>query len=163
MIRALFPGKFDPIHNGQIDIACRAARLFDEVVLAVCDAGSRKPLFTIAERVELVRQTFLDNPKIRVISDADLCADPHNLRDADVIVGGMSVFSDFDREFRSGLIWPHLPQNIELISLISDHETLFISSTLVKEIAALGGDVSGLVPAQVIGAVRKRMCREEGN
>ena len=156
MIRAFFPGKFDPIHNGQIDIARRAARLFDEVILTVCDAGVKKPLFTLDERVDLARRCFPDEPRIQVINSCSLDLDT-GPAETGIIVGGLRVFSDFDREFRTALIWSHLPQNMEVVSLITDHESMFISSTLVKEIAAVGGEFGDLVPEHVAQALLDRL------
>jgi pantetheine-phosphate adenylyltransferase len=157
MIYALFPGKFDPIHNGQVDIARRAARLFDEVVLVICDAGAKKPLFSIEERVEFARRCFTEEPRISVINSCNLDLDFQPGQQTGIIIGGLRVFSDFDKEFRAALIWSRLPANIEVVSLITDHNSMFISSSLVKEIAAVGGDFSDLVPEHVALALADRL------
>jgi pantetheine-phosphate adenylyltransferase len=157
MVRALFPGTFDPIHYGHIDIAERAARLFDEVVVAVYDRPLKNLLFSPDQRLSLVRMTFKDQPKIRVVGYSGLTVHFCKKIDAQVIVRGLRVFSDFEHEFRMALANHRLAPEVEVIALITSEEHTFLSSTTVREIASLGGDVSSMVPSSVVTALKQRL------
>jgi pantetheine-phosphate adenylyltransferase len=156
MVRALFPGTFDPIHLGHIDIAKRAARLFDEVVVAVYDRPLKSLLFDPQTRIQLVSQSFDDEPKIRVMGYSGLTVEFCHAIEAHVIVRGLRVFSDFEYEFRMALANHRLAADIEVIALITAEEHTFLSSTTVREIASLNGDVSSMVPKHVETALHKR-------
>jgi pantetheine-phosphate adenylyltransferase len=156
MVRALFPGTFDPIHLGHIDIARRAARLFDEVVVAVYDRPLKSLLFEPQTRIQLVSQAFTDEPKIRVMGYSGLTVEFCHAIEAHVIVRGLRVFSDFEYEFRMALANHRLSPDIEVIALITAEEHTFLSSTTVREIASLNGDVSSMVPKHVEAALHKR-------
>jgi pantetheine-phosphate adenylyltransferase len=156
MVRAVFPGTFDPIHLGHIDIARRAARLFDEVVVAVYDRPLKSLLFDPQTRIRLVAQAFTDEPKIRVMGYSGLTVEFCHSIDAHVIVRGLRVFSDFEYEFRMALANHRLASDIEVIALITAEEHTFLSSTTVREIASLKGDVSSMVPKHVEAALHKR-------
>jgi pantetheine-phosphate adenylyltransferase len=156
MVRALFPGTFDPIHLGHIDIAKRAARLFDEVVVAVYDRPLKTLLFDPQTRIRLVSQSFGDEPKIRVMGYSGLTVEFCHAIEAHVIVRGLRVFSDFEYEFRMALANHRLAPDIEVIALITAEEHTFLSSTTVREIASLNGDVSSMVPKHVETALHKR-------
>jgi pantetheine-phosphate adenylyltransferase len=160
-IRALFPGTFDPIHFGHIDIALRATRLFDEVLIAVYDRPLKSLLFTPEERIQLVKTAFNDQPKITVTGYSGLTVEFCRQVGAQVLVRGLRVFSDFEYEFRMALANHRLAPEIESISLITDEEHTFLSSSTVREIAALDGDVSSMVPPHV-GEALKRRFRELG-
>jgi len=149
MVRALFPGTFDPIHFGHINIAERAARLFDEVIIAVYDKPLKSLLFSPDKRISLVKETFKGHPKITVIGYSGLTVKACQEINAQVIVRGLRVFSDFEFEFRMALANHRLAPDIESIALITDEEHTFLSSTTVREIAMLGGDVSSMVPKNV--------------
>ena len=162
MVKAIFPGTFDPIHYGHIDIAERAARLFDELVIAVYDRPLKNLLFSPEDRIELVRNTFMNDKKISVIGYSGLTVDICHQVNAQVIVRGLRVFSDFEHEFRMALANHRLASDIEIIALITSEEHTFLSSSTVREIAALGGDVSSMVTPQVENALKKRF-RELGD
>lgn len=156
MVRAVVPGTFDPIHYGHIDIVRRAAHLFDEVVVAVYDRPLKSLLFSPEERIELVRQTFSDDPRITVMGFSGLTVEFCQRVGAQVIVRGLRVFSDFEYEFRMALANHRLAPAIETVALITNEEHTFLSSSTVREIASLGGNVSSMVPAHVEAALRKR-------
>jgi len=155
-IRAVFPGTFDPIHFGHIDIATRAARLFDEVVIAVYDKPLKSLLFPPDERIDLVRRAFDFVPKIKVMGYSGLTVEFCHAIGAQVIVRGLRVFSDFEYEFRMALANHRLAPEIELVALITAEEHTFLSSSTVREIASLGGDVSSMVPPHVEQFLRER-------
>jgi pantetheine-phosphate adenylyltransferase len=156
MVRALFPGTFDPIHYGHIDIARRALRLFDELYIAVYDRPLKNLLFTPEERLSLVKQSFESEKKIHVIGYSGLTVDVCHQIGAQVIVRGLRVFSDFEYEFRMALANHRLATDIEVIALITNEEHTFLSSTTVREIASLSGDVGSMVPPHVARALAKR-------
>jgi len=158
MVRALFPGTFDPIHYGHIDIATRATRVFDEVVMAVYDKPLKSLMFTPEERMSLVSEAFKDNKKIKVTGYSSLTVEFARQIDAQVIVRGLRVFSDFEFEFRMALANHRLAEDIEVVALITAEEHTFLSSTTVKEIAMLNGDVSSMVPSHVEKAFKDKIA-----
>ena len=156
MVRAVFPGTFDPIHFGHIDIARRSARLFDEVVVAVYDKPLKSLLFDPETRLSLVRREFSDDPKIKVMGYSGLTVEFCKAIGAQVIVRGLRVFSDFEYEFRMALANHRLDEDIEVVALITAEEHTFLSGSTVREIASLGGDVSSMVPPHVEQALKAR-------
>jgi pantetheine-phosphate adenylyltransferase len=161
MVRAVFPGTFDPIHYGHIDIANRAARLFDEVIVAVYDRPLKNALFEPEERLSLVKDTFVNHPKINVRGYSGLTVDYCKIIDAQVIVRGLRVFSDFEYEFRMALANHRLASEIEVVAFITHEAHTFLSSTTVREIASLNGDISSMVPDHVNIALMEKMRMEE--
>jgi len=157
MVRAMFPGTFDPIHYGHIDIAVRAARLFDEVVMAVYDRPLKSLLFDPAQRIALAVEAVKDYPKIKVTGYSGLTIDFARQLHAQVIVRGLRVFSDFEFEFRMALANQRLAPDIETVALITAEQHTFLSSSTVREIAELGGDVSSMVPPFVEQALRSKV------
>jgi len=157
MVRALFPGTFDPIHYGHIDIAERAARLFDEIIMAVYDRPLKSLMFSPEERMGLVREAFKKNPKIKMTGYSGLTVDFCRKAGAQVIVRGLRVFSDFEFEFRMTLANRHLDPGIETVALITAEQHTFLSSSTVREIASLGGDVSSMVPPYVESALKQKI------
>ena len=159
--RAIYPGSFDPITLGHVDVARRAARLFDEVIVAVYE-GQEKPgaLFSTEERIGLARQVVATTPEsnIRVDSFSGLTVDYARSQDADVIVRGLRAVSDFEYEFKLAHMNAHLAPGIEVICLMTSSGHSFISSSLIREVAALGGDIDGLVPALVGDALRAKLA-----
>jgi pantetheine-phosphate adenylyltransferase len=156
MVRAVFPGTFDPVHYGHIDIATRASRLFDELVIAVYDRPLKSLMFLPEERISLVKETFKDQPKMRIIGYSGMTVEFCRKIDAQVIVRGLRVFSDFEYEFRMALANHRLAPDIESVAFITDEDHTFLSSTTVREIASLGGDVSSMVPPHVEAALKKK-------
>ena len=162
-VRALYPGSFDPIHNGHIDIALRAARIFDEVIVGVYDMPKKKLLFDADERLAQVREAFRDSPKITVAKLSGLTVDYAREINAMVLVRGLRVFSDFELEFRMGLANKKLAPQIETVSIMTDIQHISISSSTIREIAELGGDVSSMVPPFIAEALAKRFAELRAN
>jgi pantetheine-phosphate adenylyltransferase len=155
-VKAIFPGTFDPIHYGHLDIARRAARLFDELIIAVYDRPLKSLLFSPDDRLMLARQAVENEPNIRVLGYSGLTVAFCKKIGAQVIVRGLRVFSDFEYEFRMGLANHRLEPEIEVVSFITSEEHTFLSSSTVREIASLGGDVSSMVPPHVEALLRHR-------
>ena len=158
MVRALFPGTFDPIHYGHVDIARRAARLFDELIIGVYDRPLKNALFSPQERFSLVQEAFKDDSKIKVSGYNGLTVNYARQVGAQVIVRGLRVFSDFEFEFRMALANHRLAEDIEVVVFITDEEHTFLSATTVREIASLGGDVSSMVPPHVNQALLSKVA-----
>lgn len=156
MVRAVFPGTFDPIHLGHIDIARRASLLFDEIIMAVYDRPLKNLLFTPEERFGYVRKAFENEPKFKVMGYSGLTVEFCKQVNAQVLVRGLRVFSDFEHEFRMALANKRLYPEIEMCALITSESHTFLSSSTVREIASLGGDVSSMVPPFVNEALKQR-------
>jgi pantetheine-phosphate adenylyltransferase len=154
MTLAIYPGSFDPITNGHLDVAQRASRLFDRVVVAVYSL-SEKPgaLFTTDERLELARQSVAHLPNVSVDRFSGLTVEYARAKGAGVIVRGLRAVSDFEYEFKLAHMNVHLAREIEVVCLMTSSRHSFISSSLIREVATLGGDVDGLVPDHVRDAL----------
>ncbi len=158
MTIAIYPGAFDPITNGHLDIATRAAGLFGKLIIGVFDTPTAKNiLFTTKERVELVRQSIADLPNVEVQSYSGLTVDFAKKMGGQTIVRGLRIGADFEREFEMALMNKNLSPDCELICLMSDFKYQFLSSSLLKEVAGLGGNINGLVPKHVAAALQKKM------
>lgn len=156
MKKVVFPGSFDPIHYGHIDIARRATKLFDLVIIAVYDRPNKNLLFDPNTRMALVREAVRDIEGIEVTGYSGLTVAYAKEIGATAILRGLRVFSDFEFEFRMALANRRLYDDIDTVALITDEENTFISSSTVKEIVSLGGDVSSMVPPHVNQALLKR-------
>jgi len=156
MIKAVFPGSFDPIHNGHIDIATRAAKVVDELIVAVYDKPLKSFLFSPEVRMAMVQQVFKDNPKVTVVGYSGLTVKFCEQIGAQVMIRGLRVFSDFEYEFRMALANHRLSPNVEMMALITSDEHSFLSSTTVREIASLGGDISTMVPVHVAAMLKAK-------
>jgi pantetheine-phosphate adenylyltransferase len=153
---AVYPGSFDPLTNGHVDIIRRGARLFDRVIVAILGNAEKQPLFSIADRLEIVREAFKDEAAIEVEAFDGLLADYVARRNASVIVKGLRAVSDFEYEMQMALMNRHLRPDVETVFMMPAEQYSYVSSRLVKEVAALGGSVSGLVPAHVESRLIKR-------
>lgn len=158
---AIYPGSFDPITNGHVDVATRAAAIFDQVVLAVYDAPPKRLLFTTDERVDMARQALQHLPNLRVESYAGLTVDFARQVGAGFIVRGLRVISDFELEHQMALTNRELAPGIETICLMTRREYAFLSATIIKEIAKLGGPVENFTPPHVVKALRARFRTAE--
>lgn len=157
MVIALYPGTFDPIHNGHIDIATRAASVFDELVVGLYDRPSKKLLFTTEERVAMATVALQHLPNIRIMRYSGLTVDIARQTGAQVIVRGLRAISDFEFEFQLALTNKRMAPGIETIGLMTSQAFLFLSSTILKEVAMLNGPVSDLVPPHVEAALHERL------
>jgi pantetheine-phosphate adenylyltransferase len=155
-VRAVYPGSFDPIHNGHIDIAVRAARIFDEVIVGVYDLPKKKLLFDVDERADMAREATSHINNILVAKFSGFTVDYARKVDATVLVRGLRVFSDFEFEFRMGLANKRLAPELETVAIMTDEKHIAISSSTIREIAELGGDVSSMVPPHVASALVRR-------
>jgi len=154
---AIYPGTFDPITNGHLDIAARAAKLFEKLIIGIYEAPNKHPLFTIEERVELARHAIVGLPNVEVESFRGLTVDFAKKVKAQAMVRGLRVSADFDREFDMAMLNKRLFPGLELVCLMASVEYQFLSSTLLKEAASLGGNINDLVPKHVATALRKRV------
>jgi len=160
---AIYPGTFDPIHLGHVDIAIRAANIFDELVVAVYDRPAKSLLFTVEERVALARQALADLPNVRVTPYGGLTVEFARRVGAQAIVRGLRVISDFELEYQMALTNRQLAPEIEFVCLMTRQAHAFLSSSIVKEIALLRGDVSGMVPPHVAAALETKRREREKN
>jgi pantetheine-phosphate adenylyltransferase len=158
MRTAIYPGSFDPLTNGHLDVVQRAAKLFDRVVLAVAKNEGKHPLFTLEERVNLVKKSIAHLPNVEADSFDRLLVDYVVSRKAQAIVRGLRAVSDFEFEFQLALMNRKLNENIETIFMMPKDTYTFLSSRIVKEIARLGGDVSGFVPEHVQAALNQKFA-----
>lgn len=154
--RVLYPGTFDPITNGHIDLVERAARLFDEVVVAVAAGHHKKPLFDLDERVQLVKQVIAHLPNVTVCGFSQLLAKFVQEQQATAVLRGLRAVSDFEYEFQLANMNRQLFVDFETVFLTPSENLSYISSTLVREIARLGGDVSKFVAPEVVEAFNKK-------
>lgn len=156
--RAVYPGSFNPMHNGHVDIMQRASRVFDEIIIAVYETPNKPQLFSAAERMALIQETILNEKliNVKVASFSGLAVNYVKSVNAFIMLRGLRVFSDFEFEFRMALANHRLAPEIEVISFIASEETIHVSSSTVREIASLGGDVSSMVPVHVQIALERR-------
>jgi pantetheine-phosphate adenylyltransferase len=155
---AVYPGSFDPITNGHLDVIQRAATMFDKVIVSVARNGQKSPMFTVEERVTLIRAAVRKHRNVKVDDFKGLLIHYARRKRATVVVRGLRAVSDFEFEFQMALMNRRLDPKIETIFLMPKDEYIFISSGLVKEIAGLGGNVSGFVPLDVKQALKRKLA-----
>ncbi len=153
---ALYPGTFDPITNGHIDLVQRAAKLFDKVIVAIASNHKKQPRFSLEKRIELAQQVLTDCPNVSVKGFDILLVDFAKQEQANILIRGLRAVSDFEYEFQLASMNRNLAPDIESVFLMPADEYSFISSSLVKEVAALGGDISSFVHPLVNTALKQR-------
>ena len=153
-IRAVYPGTFDPVTNGHIDLIQRSAALFDEVIVGILKNTEKIPLFTVEERISMLEEAIKNLKNVSVTSFAGLLVDFAEKVEASVIIRGIRAISDYEYELQMALLNRRLSNKIETVFMLPAESYSFLSSKLVKEIAELGGSINGLVPAEV----EKRLC-----
>ncbi len=157
MTIAIYPGSFDPITNGHLDIVNRAARLFDRIIIGVYERSNKHLVFTAEERVDLARRSVTNLPNVEVKSFSGLVVDFARQERAQVMVRGLRMTADFEKEFEMAMMNRKLSPGLDLVCLMASQEYQFLSSSLLKEIACLGGNINELVPKHVAGALRKKV------
>ena len=158
---AIFPGSFDPLTNGHVDIILRSAHLFERIIVAVLVNAEKQPLFSAEERIEIIRDVFREYPNIEVDTFDGLLVDYARKRGARVIVKGLRAVSDFEYEMQMALMNRKLNSEVETVFMMPTQPYTYVSSRLVKEVVALGGSVHGLVPESVEKRLReKKLARE---
>lgn len=158
MRTAIYPGSFDPLTNGHLDVIQRATKLFDRVIVAVAKSESKQPLFTLEERVELVQRTVGHLPHVEADSFDGLLIEYVERRKAQAVVRGLRAVSDFEFEFQLALMNRKLDERVETIFMMPKDTYTFLSSRMVKEIARLGGNVGDFVPAHVKAALKEKLA-----
>lgn len=156
MRKVIYPGTFDPITNGHIDVVDRCLALFDRVIVAVGTQAEKHPLFTVAERVDMIGQVMKDRDRVDVGSFDGLLVDYAKEQGASAVVRGLRAVSDFEYEFQMALMSRKLLPTLERIFLVPAEEHIYLSSSIVKEIGGLGGDISQFVPSLVASRLREK-------
>ena len=159
--RAIYPGTFDPLTNGHFDLIRRASKLFDEVIVSIAASPGKNPLFSLAERVELATQAVAEFPNVTVRGFKGLLV--HYLKevDAHIILRGLRAISDFEYEFQLATMNRRLDSNVETVFLTPSENHTFISASLVREIAMLGGDVSPFVHSHILSAMQEKIAKQD--
>lgn len=157
---AIYPGTFDPITNGHIDLIQRTLKIFDEVIIAVAPTPRKQPLFTLEERIQLIKQSIKNLKRAKVESFDGLLVDYVKKEKGVAIVRGLRAISDFEYELQMALMNRYLDTNIEAVFMMPSEEYTFLSSTMVKEVASFGGGVKGFVPDVVEKALREKFSRK---
>ena len=159
MKTAICPGSFDPVTLGHMDIIRRASKIFDRVVVAVMVDPAKKAAFTLEERMELLRKATAGMEGVEVAGFEGFLADYARMRGACAIVKGLRAVSDFEYEFQMALINQKLNSDLETMFLTTQAQNMFLSSSMVKDIASFGGDISSFVPACILGDIQQRLCK----
>jgi pantetheine-phosphate adenylyltransferase len=159
---AVYPGSFDPLTNGHIDIIDRGTHLFEKIIVAILVNAEKAPLFTTQERVEILKEAFRSHPNVEVDTFDGLLVDYVTRRKANVIVRGLRAISDFESEFQMALMNRRLNPHVETVFMMPAEQYTYISSRLIKEVFSLGGRVSGLVPAIVETRLQEKQMARRG-
>ena len=152
--RAIYPGTFDPITNGHLDIIQRACMIFDEIIVAVAQSEAKKPLFSLEKRIEMIEATTQNHPKIRVIGFENLLVNLSDELDANFIIRGLRAVSDFEYELQMGYANSSLKKELETIYLMPSLEQAFVSSSVVRSILYFDGKIEHLVPTEVYNMIK---------
>jgi pantetheine-phosphate adenylyltransferase len=155
---AVFPGSFDPLTNGHIDIIKRAARIFERIIVAVATNAEKTPFFSIDERVNVIGEVFRDEPRVEVDTFSGLLVEYARRQRASAVIRGLRAVSDFEYEFQMALMNRRLNYDLETVFLMPDEKYTYTSSRLIKEVFMLGGEVSGLVPPMVEERLRNKQA-----
>jgi pantetheine-phosphate adenylyltransferase len=153
---AIYPGFFDPVTNGHLSIVNRALELFDNLIIAILNNPQKKPLFTIEERIHMIKETVKSTSNVEVDTFDGLLVDYAVQKNSNVILRGLRALSDFEYEFQMALMNRKLNRDVQSIFLMTDYKWFYISSTIIKEAASFGGDVSGLVPEVVACKLKEK-------
>lgn len=162
MRTVLYPGSFDPVTNGHLDVARRAARIFDRLLIAVAVNSEKNPLFSFNERIELLREVCKDMPHTEIVSFSSLLVNAVNDLDVSAVIRGIRAVSDFEYEFQMALMNRELNEKCETLFMMPSPEYSYVSSRLIKEIARCGGDISPFVPPAVAAAIAKKYGKAHG-
>ena len=153
---AIYPGSFDPLTSGHVDIIERGSHIFDSIIVAILANAEKVPLFTENERIAIIKDVFKDNPHVQVETFNGLLVDYAQMKKANVLVRGLRAVSDFEYEFQMALMNRHLAPGLETVFMMPDEKYTFVSSRLIKEVFMLGGEVAGLVPPLVEEKLRAK-------
>ena len=162
MNTAIYPGSFDPVTNGHLNIIQRAAKSFDKLIVCVMVNADKRPMFTALERVELLRRVTADIPNVEIAHSDRLLADFARERNCGVIVKGLRAMSDFEREFQMALINRKLNPGLDTMFLTAEHQFMYLSSSIVKEMGHYGADLREFLPEQIIDDFRSRLAELSG-
>ncbi|MBR61961.1 MAG: pantetheine-phosphate adenylyltransferase [Dehalococcoidia bacterium] len=160
MVTAIYPGTFDPVHNGHVDVAGRASKLFDKLIIGVYDSSPKNLLFNTSERVEMFAESVVNKKNVEVVPFSGLAVDFAIKVNADFILRGLRAGIDFEVEFEMAHMWRNLFPNIDVVCVMSALEHQFIHSSRIKEVAQLGGNVEKLVPPGVAGLISEKLNRK---
>ncbi len=154
---AIYPGTFDPFTNGHLSLVRRGLEVFDRVIVAAAKDSGKNPLFTLEERVEMIREVFRGQTRVEVEGFSGLLVDYVPSKGANTILRGLRAVSDFEYEFQMALMNRKLKPSIHTVFMMTDYRWLYISSTIIKDVARLGGSIEGLVPETILARVSTRM------
>ena len=159
---AIYPGSFDPITNGHVDILRRSLRLFDRVIVAIAENVRKTTLFTLEERADMIRTVIGNDPRVEVDGFSGLLVDYAHKRKAGVLIRGLRAIADFEYEFQFAHMNRHLAADVETVFLMTSDESFYVSSSLVKEVATMGGDITRVAPPAVVEALQKKLKNKTG-